>query len=516
MRGNGEINLPRIAGLCEEKFTEWGHRTAILGRFRTVLWEATVMRILRRAALEADEKEKEKRLNAGREDWSIIGPLRPSRAEAVGTPASLVKKCLNMSDEDRRRAAFANSGPNVPGHENDPNPLIVKIVSSRQHVSTDKLLEYRVEICPIQLVAITRSGIKGTHPEPANGAALLDDEFAELMDESQRKAKKKPPPDPNTVMRIWLPASIMRHVHPELVDDFEAAEQAKQNKKTTGKGKGKEKTREVDDSSDIELSSSPVETHPKARRPSTKKGQKNASASHMAQDLYQTGSSVIVLDPWFTADQHSSNPSCSLSGDALSAYFLCSQNPDPSSAPDSGDNIPSDDEDLPADEEKPRDRFDILFDQVMGISESSRPRKTNVQRKRPMGTSVDDVEGNRHEESSTPRPTRPIKKKKTIHASVSDQASSTKQNRPRPHFREAVGTDLDFLELSDSEDLLSPFSTVSRKSSAKVSANPHSRSAKSVTSSQVRSTSRHYYPEPSSSQDSRLVLDDADVIIDLT
>jgi hypothetical protein len=518
MRGNGEINLPKIAGLCEEKFTEWGHRTAILGRFRTVLWEATVMRILRRAALEADEKEKEKRLNAGREDWSIIGPLRPSRDEAVGTPASLVKRCINMSDEDRRRAAFANSGPNVPRHENDPNPLIVKIVNSRQHVSTDKLLEYRVEVCPIQLVAITRSGIKGTHPEPANGAALSDDEFAELMDESPRKAKKKPPPDPDTVMRMWLPASIMRHVHPKLVDDFEAAEESKKNKKTAGKGKGKGKAQEVDNSSDVELSSSPVETRPKARRTLTKKGQKNADASHMTQDLYPTGSSAVVIDPWFTADQHSSaGPSRSPSSDALSAYFLCSQNPDdPSSAPDSGDNMPSDDEDLPAEEEKPRDRFDILFDQVMGISGSSRPRKTNARRKRHIGPSVDDIEGERHGKSSTARPTRPIKKKKTTHTSVPDQASSTKQNRPGPHFRAAVGTDLDFLELSDSEDLLSPFSTASRKSFAKVSATSYSRPAKSVASAQVHSMSRHYYPEPSSSQDSRLFLDDADVIIDLT
>ena len=41
MRGNGEMNLAKIAGLCEQKFGEWGHRTAIVKRFRDLLWEAS-------------------------------------------------------------------------------------------------------------------------------------------------------------------------------------------------------------------------------------------------------------------------------------------------------------------------------------------------------------------------------------------------------------------------------------------------------------------------------------------
>ena len=64
MRDNGELNLARIAGLCEAKF-EWGHQTAIIKRFRDLLWEAAVFRVLRRAALEADEKEKTRRIQSG-------------------------------------------------------------------------------------------------------------------------------------------------------------------------------------------------------------------------------------------------------------------------------------------------------------------------------------------------------------------------------------------------------------------------------------------------------------------
>jgi hypothetical protein len=508
MRGNGEMNLAKIAGLCEQNFIEWGHHTAIVRRFRTLLWEAAVMRVLRRAALEADEKEKGKRLNAGRQDWSIIGPLRPSPAEAVGTPASLIKRYLNVTDEDRRRTAFENNGPEQHTDENDLNPLIKKIVSVRQHVSTDRILEYRVEICPIQLVVITRSGIKGIHPEPANDAAPLEDELDDFTDESPRKFTKKPPSDPDTVMRIWVPASIMRHVHPRLVKDFEAAEEAKKNKKRTTKGKGKGKAEDNDSSSDVDLSSSPVKARPKAQRPSAKK---NADVALPTKELSRAGSSASIIDPWFASDQPwSAGPSRSLSGDALSAYFLCSENPDdPSSTLDYGDNIPSDDDDLPPEKDRPRDRFDILFDQIMGISKTSRSHKsTTARRKRPVETSADELEGEDQGQSGT---TRNIKRKKTSYASVPDRSDSAKQNRPRLHHKPAIDTDLGSIDISDSEGLIS-----SRTSSlAKAIFTVNGRPVKAVKSSQVQFTNR-YYPEPSSSQDSRLFLNDADVIIDLT
>lgn len=110
MRDNGELNLAHAAAFCEEKFGEWGYRTAIIKRFRSLMWEAAMMRVLRRAALEADEKERTKRLEHG-ESSVIKGSLTPSPAEAVGTPACLVKKYLAMTDVDRRRAALALNPP---------------------------------------------------------------------------------------------------------------------------------------------------------------------------------------------------------------------------------------------------------------------------------------------------------------------------------------------------------------------------------------------------------------------
>ena len=506
MRGNGEMNLAKIAELCEQKFVEWGHCPAIITRFRTLLWEAAVVRVLRRAALEADEKEKEKRLKAGKEDWSIIGPLRPSQAEAIGTPASLVVRYLNMSDEGRRRTPFANSGPTIP-HANDPKPLIVKIVGIRQHISTDRMSEYRVEICPIQLVVITRSGIKGIHPEPVEPAAPSDDDFLDLMDGSPQNAVKKPPPDHDSTMRMWLPASMMCHVHPGLVEKFEAAEEAKKSRKSAGNGKGKGQATE-DNYSDAELSSSSFKPPPRNMHP-TKKGPRITDVVIPTQDLQ---SSTSAIDPWFAPDQYCPpGPSRSPSFDVLSAYFLCSENPDdPTAIMESDHNTPSDG-DL-ARKDKPRDRFDILFDQIMGIAPNTcrSQKSTTTRRKRPMGSTTRDVNDGENQGRSTT--TRTAKRNKIAHAHVPDGSESIKENQPKPHFRRTV--DADAINLSQLEHPCS-LSIAPRTSLIEIgSSTSRSRPAKSVACSPVRTANR-YYPEPSS-QDSRLFLDDADVIIDLT
>ncbi|KAH9914334.1 hypothetical protein B0H21DRAFT_362378, partial [Amylocystis lapponica] len=141
----------------------------------------------------------------------------------------------------------------------------------------------RVEVDPAQLVALADTGIKGKHPEPPAGAAApaIDDELREIMEsdpqpsqsqpsqsqpsqsqlqpsQSQPRVPKKPPPGRLTTMRMWLPASMMRQVHPGLVEDFEAAEEVKRAKKA---GVGKRKNRrhaEAEESSEDEPPSSPV------------------------------------------------------------------------------------------------------------------------------------------------------------------------------------------------------------------------------------------------------------------
>jgi len=80
-----------IAGFCEHQF-QWGYHTTIR-RFRTLLWRLAVVQVLRHAALLTDEKEG---VVAGKEDSRSF---RPSRVEATGTPASVIRTCLGMTDE---------------------------------------------------------------------------------------------------------------------------------------------------------------------------------------------------------------------------------------------------------------------------------------------------------------------------------------------------------------------------------------------------------------------------------
>ncbi|KAH7888362.1 hypothetical protein F5I97DRAFT_1965320 [Phlebopus sp. FC_14] len=113
MRDTSELDLARAAAFCEEHFVEGGHKSAIVKRFRDLMWEAATMRVLRRAALEMDEKEKVKRLDGG-QDCAIKCLLIHQPTYAVGTPISLVKKYLNMTTLDRRREGFLNHGePNA-------------------------------------------------------------------------------------------------------------------------------------------------------------------------------------------------------------------------------------------------------------------------------------------------------------------------------------------------------------------------------------------------------------------
>lgn len=233
----GEMHLPRIAGFCEEHFIEWGYERAIIKRFRDLIWPAAVMRLLRRASLEADEKEKTRRLEMGRTDLSITGALRPNPGEGVGFSAALIRRCLDNNAADRRAAAFDNREPPPDvSSVDDPDPLEAKIVGSRSHVSTDYVLEYRVEFLPSQLVVLARSGIKGTHAESnsqADNNGPLDP-FLSQASQASAKAPKKPPPEPDAAMRLWVPGSMLRQAHPALVHAYEATEEASQRRKSGG------------------------------------------------------------------------------------------------------------------------------------------------------------------------------------------------------------------------------------------------------------------------------------------
>ncbi|KAJ7782861.1 hypothetical protein B0H16DRAFT_1403187 [Mycena metata] len=228
IRDNREISIPAIAGFCEEKFAEWGHRSAIIKRFRTLLWRPAVMHVLRRAALLADARAREQHV-----------------VEPIGTSASLVRQSLGFVDRNARYAsAFVNQGnPAQETHVPDPDPLFVRIVGTRNHVSTDGMLEFRAEVCPRQLLALAEAGIKGKHKGLPGGDPPT----------------KKPTPKPESTMRMWIPASMLG-VHPALVVDF--FESKASGKK--GKGNAREDDDDEEDESDSESIGAPSSSPPVA------------------------------------------------------------------------------------------------------------------------------------------------------------------------------------------------------------------------------------------------------------
>jgi len=233
-----EPDIGKIAGLCELYF-EWGVKDVIVKRFRTVLWPSAVLRILRRGAMEKDEK-KRKGLPTSPKKSRTTGKLAP------GTPSKMITKYFSSMK--------LNSPSKVKGMERqysddeseaEEDRLIVKIHSSRRHASTDGILEYRLEIAPVTLVRLAESGIQGIRP-PIEVDAAYDDTEGDDEDEDDVKHKKKgkkPPPDPESHIRVWMPACMVKTVEPELVEVFEEIQAKKLEKKAkrSNKAEGKKK-----------------------------------------------------------------------------------------------------------------------------------------------------------------------------------------------------------------------------------------------------------------------------------
>ncbi|KAG1875769.1 hypothetical protein F4604DRAFT_1761955 [Suillus subluteus] len=235
-----EPDIRKIAALCELYF-EWGVKDVIIKRFRTVLWPSAVQRILRRGAMEKDEK-KHKGLPVSPKKSKTTGKLAP------GTPSKMITKYFSSmklhspTKDDREEQEHSDTES-----EAEEDRLIVKIHSSRRHASTDGILEYRLEIAPVQLVQLAGGGVQGIRP-PIEVDAAFDDTEGDDEDEDGGKQKgkskgKKPPPDPESHLRVWMPACMVQIVEPELVEAFEDIQRRKLEKKTkrSNKTDGKKK-----------------------------------------------------------------------------------------------------------------------------------------------------------------------------------------------------------------------------------------------------------------------------------
>ncbi|KAK0213475.1 hypothetical protein IW262DRAFT_1279591 [Armillaria fumosa] len=185
MWASKEASLPEIASVCEELF-EWGWEDRILVRFRTTIWENLPVRILRR---------------------QLLCPLLP----------------------DTEIFRFFGGG-------GEPGKVIDKIVGSRKHQSTDKTLEYRVEVNAQLLTLWTKAGLKGTRQapevddtEPAPDVDAQSDGEEDIS--SVPSGKKKP-------LRIWIPAVMVQKANVELAKEYEKECEEKKARKPRRKRRG--------------------------------------------------------------------------------------------------------------------------------------------------------------------------------------------------------------------------------------------------------------------------------------
>ena len=250
-----EPDLGKLAALCEFYF-EWGYKESIIKRFRTIMWHSITLRILRRAVLNMDKHSK---------PFTSTPPTTPRKKgnkdiQASGTPSKLIAQhfsSLNIAMPSRPDTFDSDSESQADKEER----LILKVHGTRSHLSTDGMLEYRIEIAPKQLVRMTESGIKGTRlPEGP-------DEWASEEDEDARTAKGglKVPVDPDAHLRLWMPACMVALVEPQLVEEYQniqaqrgmkksknsrvGTRDAKTSKKTTSEGKLKAKDNALDEAS---------------------------------------------------------------------------------------------------------------------------------------------------------------------------------------------------------------------------------------------------------------------------
>jgi Holliday junction resolvase YEN1 len=145
------LDLGRIANICELYF-EWGVRDVIIKRFRTVIWPAAVFRFLREAVLEKDPQKADRPPLPARHTYH-------KRATILFT--SHIHSGIPLPSSDR--------------WSTDLQDLIVKIHSTRNHDSTDGLLEYRLEVSPERLVALASAGIKDIRPPLIGDISSSDD-----------------------------------------------------------------------------------------------------------------------------------------------------------------------------------------------------------------------------------------------------------------------------------------------------------------------------------------------------
>lgn len=211
-----EPDLPKLAGICESKF-DWGCRDAIMKRFKANIWFPVVMRILRRIVLFQDDQTQ---ATAGKTMDKTL-------------PAMILKYFTSVAPMIEK----------YPSEHEPGEPFLVKIHSSRSHVSTDRILEYRLEITPTLLERMAESGIKGLHIKEVPRKFVCSEkrindrdkkERGENKEQKREEGRNKSNSDPDHHIRVWVPACMVDLVEPGLVAEYKAIQKKHRKKATAG------------------------------------------------------------------------------------------------------------------------------------------------------------------------------------------------------------------------------------------------------------------------------------------
>lgn len=218
-----EPNLEVISRLCEKSF-EWGYLDIIIKRFRTLLWPGVIVRVLRRACLERD---------AASSSSTATAPITPRKrpgnltTPSCETPSKILARHFNAltvaedSDED------------------DPDALFIDISRTREHPSTDGMLEYRVTVNPASLVRMATQGVIGDRAPRETPDWELDEDD----EDGETKTKGKAPPDPLENVKLWLPECMFRIAEPGITKTWESGVRKKADKKAEAEKKRVERER---------------------------------------------------------------------------------------------------------------------------------------------------------------------------------------------------------------------------------------------------------------------------------
>ncbi|KAG8744779.1 hypothetical protein FRC10_009427 [Ceratobasidium sp. 414] len=245
----GELALGALGRICEQYF-EWGVREIIQHRFRTLLWPAVVLRVLRRSIMEQERvRTRENRSSTPR-------PSTPTRKSAEpivpGTPRRLLNKHFGSGGSASDSGSDSEHGPgyvrgerrggdetpkarrtiSAEGNQVDPHQLLQGVKGEREHASTDGLREFRVEVAPKHLARLAVRELLGTRDPALLAGTMFDMEGTprgdgEEEDDGDGDGEEESIPrrlkmaDSAAAVRVWVPAELVQSVHPELVRAWE-------------------------------------------------------------------------------------------------------------------------------------------------------------------------------------------------------------------------------------------------------------------------------------------------------